>query len=144
MADLKPSDYILGILAFVFIMSAGLYLINSIQGKDSTFVDSNVYPTFSNISNRITDAETGVESIKSRVVTPQGSLFGALGAIGGILTNSYNAIISIFDLFSFMEDVYYQIAITIGMPPFMVKLAILAINVLLLMAIISIFLNRST
>lgn len=134
MADITPSQYILGTILFTFFILGGLYVLNEFRSADSNYGDQAKLQQFEATFKTMDDLNSSVssvkESIKGAKVDP-----GAFGYLSALMGSSWQALRSLFDTFAFMDTVFGGLSSFFGLPVFVGKLIILALVIIIAFAI---------
>lgn len=133
--SIKPSTYILAIIAFTFVIMAGIGLMGEFRKGDATFMTDAQSKQFNSTFNRYDDLTTSVNNIQSSV-DDSGNDWGIWGTIGALTGSAWNALRLLFTSFSFMNSVFAGLTM-FGIPAWVGALGSLVIIIIIAFAIYS-------
>lgn len=111
MAEVLPRHYVFGIIAFVFLIGAGINMIIDINSGYNTIRDEDI-TGFQQNFNKYDDVRDSAEDMKSRL--RDADTTGPLGVLSGLINSAWNSINLLFTSFDFMTDVYEATATQVG------------------------------
>jgi len=136
MVDVKPSDYIMGIVMFVFMIVAGMAWFAEFNAEDSTMLDSDKYAEFEESFDVVDDVTTQVEEIEESI-SGADSDFGLFGVLNALVKSAWQSLKLLFSSFEFMDDVYSGSQTVFGVPTFVATMVGLIITVIIAFGIYS-------
>jgi hypothetical protein len=143
MADpIKPSTYILAIIAFCFVIMVGMGLISEFRQADPTFVENDQTQEFNNTFNIYDRLSNSIQSLQTSVEPPS-NILEALGVVGTLLLSAFNGLLLLFQTFSFMNYVFAGLGI-FGVPGWIGGIISWIIIVSIVFAIWSAIFNSDT
>lgn len=134
MTDVTPSQYIIGILLFTFVIVGGISFIVMFNDDDNTFIDQEKFTTFNESFNKLNDVTTEVNTLKTGI-TDADTDFGAFGVLNSLISNAWQSLKLLFTSFSFMDSVFAGISALFGVPTWVSALIGLLITVIIVFAI---------
>lgn len=141
MTQVKPSDYIIGLILFMLVVLGGIGMINEFRGHDASFVDEDKYDQFNRSFNQMDKLEGNVTALKDNIVEDNPD-FGAFSVLGSVIQVGWNSLVLLLDSFSFMDDVFNGISEIFGIPAFVSTLLILLVIIIIVFAIFSAIFQR--
>lgn len=135
-AEMLPSQYITGIIAFVLVMSSGLWMINAFRNTDSSFIDDTKYSAFNSTFDKYDDLDSTITTLDDSIQNAEPE-FGVFGALNGLINTAWNGMKVVLSSLTFMNAVFGGLYTFFGLPAFIGNLIILAITVLLVFALIA-------
>jgi len=140
--EVKPSHYIMGILAFVFFIMSGVALISEFQQSDATFATDDSYVEFNDTFNVYTEVESSVGQLESSVTNAEPDM-GVFGVLNSLIQSAWQTLVLTISSFSFMSTVFRGLNTVFGMPSWIGGLLILAVSVMFVFAIFSAIFQRN-
>jgi len=104
MVDVKISHYIIGIIAFTFVILAGMSMVGELNKADSTF--SGKYESFNNTFNVYDNVTSKMEEISESLPAVDSSQFGVFGVLNALIQSSWQTLRLSIQSFGFMDSVF--------------------------------------
>lgn len=142
---LKPSNYIIGVIVFIFFIVGGVTIMAEFRSFKPTFASDESFDSFNDTFNRYTELNQSISGIRSQYLNDEPQ-WGVLGAVGALAVTAYNTLRLIPTSFGFVDSMIMGISDTTSLhiPVFIPTLLILGIVVFLVFSIISALLNVDT
>jgi hypothetical protein len=130
---LKPSGYILAIIAFTFVIMAGMGMIGELRQADPTFMSGGSLDEFNTTFNRYDELTSSVGQLQSSLTDSQQD-WSLLGTFNALIGTAWHGLVLIISSFNFMNLVFAGLGM-FGVPAWVGGLCSLAVVVVLVMAI---------
>lgn len=141
MSEMTISGYVLGIIAFVFFIVAGVSMTGILQDSDSTFAQDEKFSKFNQSFNVVSDVTDEVNALESGI-TDADTDFGTFGVLNSLISSSWQLLRLIRSSFSFMDGVFEGFTEVFGVPGWIPGLAILTVMVIIVFAILGAVFQR--
>jgi hypothetical protein len=141
MANVKPSQYIIGIVLFCFIIVGGISMLSIFADTDPTFTDDDDFNKFNESFNVLSDVSSQVDSLESSI-TEADTDFGVFGVLNSLISSSWQSLKLLFTSLSFMDDVFLGMSTMFGVPTWIPTIIVLALTVMIAFAIYSAIFQR--
>jgi hypothetical protein len=130
MADATPRTYIYGIIAFVFIIVAGVSLVALFSANNPSMVAGDSFSSFNSSFNKLSDATTEIGSIQSSI-SDSDTDFGAFGVLNALVSSAWQSLRLLASSLGFMSDAYGGMTTVFGVPAWIPGLIVLFVVVML-------------
>lgn len=139
MVNVKPSDYIMGIIMFTLVMTAGIGMIVVLRNNDLALFsasDSDKFEQFNRTFNKLEDANSSIYAIQNNIenVEEDPSIFGMLNAL---IAGAWNTLRLLFTSFGFMNSVFIGFSTFFGVPAYIMGIILLIPIIIIGFAIFS-------
>jgi len=143
MGEVLPRHYIIGIIMFVFVITAGLALLANFNDSDPTYIDDTKYTEFNSTFNKFDDITNEVNELKDGIEGAEpGQDYGTLGVLSALISSGWNSLQLLFDSFGFMTGVFSGLSEVFGIPTWAGSLIVLLITTMLGFAIYTAIFQR--
>lgn len=126
MADATPRTYIYGIIAFVFVISAGIYFVNQFAAENPAMVAGSKYADFQGRFDQYQAVTDELGQIQSGI-TSANTDFGVFGVLNALVSSAWQSLKLLFASLGFMNDAYGGLSTVFGVPAFIPGLIILSV-----------------
>ena len=142
MVNIKPSDYMVGIVFFLLFLGGSMYLIAEFAANDSDFIaDTDRYNELNkSFHDYYEDMDSKAADMESR--STAGELDTEDSVWGGLLRTGWSAIGSLFNGLSFMGDFFNLMGSMFSVPGWIIGLALMLIAILIAVGIFSAIFQR--
>lgn len=140
-AEVLPRHYIIGIIAFTFIIMGGVGILNIYKNAGAAFIDTEEFTRFNETFNKMDDVTTVVGDMESNIVNDEGD-YGLLGVLNSLISTGWNTLKLLFSSLSFMDGVFKGLSSFFGVPTWVGGLIILFVSTILVFAIFSAVFQR--
>jgi hypothetical protein len=130
MADATPRTYVYGILAFVFVIVAGVSFIALFAEKNPAMITGNTYTGFNSSFNRLSDVTTQIGTIQGSI-TEANADFGAFGVLNALVSSAWQSLKLLGTSLGFMSDAYGGMTTVFGVPAWIPGLIVLFVVTML-------------
>ena len=142
MANVKPRDYLIGIIMFTLFIVGGVTMMGILNESNPGFTtDSRTYNNFTDQFNKLNDVTTEVGKLESGI-TGADTDWGIFGVLNSLIRSGWNTLTLMFTSFSFMTDVWDGVGHVFGIPASLLGLLGLLVTVLISFAIYSAIFQR--
>lgn len=142
MSEVRPSNYIMGIVIFTLVVACGVGMISEFRAKKPTFVDDTKFEEFNNTFNVMEEANTQVDSYQTNIESSEDVDFGVFGVLNALIRNSWQVLRNIFGGFSFMDSLFTNAGKMFGIPTWVATSIISLITIMFAFAIFSAIFQR--
>jgi len=140
MADVKPRDYLIGIIIFSLLITAGVELVTLFNRADTSFVEDTKFSSFNDTFNIRSDAEQSVSDIRDSIITK--NLPSPITFISTMFLTAFQALMSLFSSLLFMNAVFTGLSTVFGIPVWATTGIISLVTIVLVFSIIAALLQR--
>jgi len=137
----KISDYLVGIVIFMFIIVGGTVMISEFRNQDPTFISSNKYDEFNNTFNKLEDTDASIGAIRTNIEATDDDV-GLFGVLNALILSSWQVLKNVFSSFSFMDSIFNGISSVFGVPDWIGGFIILLVTLVIAFAIYSAIFQR--
>lgn len=133
MADVKPSNYIAGIVIFALIVTSGVFILGRFHA-DNPYTEYGDIEQFNSTFNKAAAINLSVEGLRGNIEDSDPDP-GAFGVLNALINTAWQGLRVIFTSFGFMNDVGNGLTSFFGVPAFMVGLVALLAVIMFVFAI---------
>jgi len=136
MGEILPRHYIIGVIMFTLLITAGIAMLTELNNSDQTFVDDDKFSSFKEHFNKTNEITTQVGALQTGVTDAEpGQDYEVSGVLGALIASGWNTLQLLFGSFSFMNDAFQGFHDVFGVPAWVGELVILLITVIFVFAI---------
>lgn len=136
-----PSQYIIGIILFTFVMVAGVAFLAEMNSVDPTFTDDPKMEQFNDTFNKMSDVTSNVDSLQSNIEDADTD-FGTFGVLNSLISSGWQTLKLLFSSFSFMDSAYAGLSTFFGLPAWIPLFIGMLVTVMLAFAIYAAIFQR--
>lgn len=134
MVDVKPSDYIIGIIIFTIVIVSGITLLAQVNTINPDTIDSDRLGEFNKTFNVLGDITDTTDDLE-KSVTESSTEYGIFGVLNSLINSAWNTLKLLFNSFRFMDGVFNGLSVMFGVPVFVAQLIIALITVVIVFGI---------
>jgi len=138
----KISNYVIGIVLFVLVITGGVAMLGMFKEVDSSFANDAVYSDFNETFNVYSDVSNSVANLEAGV-TNSTPLFEKFGVINSLIGSAWNSLKLSVTSFKFMNSVFGGLTTIFGVPAWIPALIILIVSVIFVFNIFGLVFNRN-
>jgi hypothetical protein len=137
-----PSNYIIGILMFSFIIMGGIALLTGFNDSDDSFLDDPIYSDFNETFNKYDETQTKIDEISGGLdAEPESGIFGPINAMALV---AWNTLTLLPTTLGFMNSAINGLSHVFGLPSWVAGTIIAMVSVMIVFAIFGLVFNRET
>lgn len=140
MAEVLPSNYIIGILIFTLFIVGGVSILGVMKSENPAFATSEKYSQFNESFNKLDDVTTEVNDLQDGIETAP-SDFGVFGVLNSLISSSWQTLRLLATSFSFMNGAFIGMTM-FGMPAWIPTIIILMVIVMISFAVFAAIFQR--
>lgn len=141
MADIKPRNYITGIILFMFFIVAGVSLVGIFRDVDPNFANDQRFNDFNKTFSKLDDLNAGIAGIGGSI-TDTDPEPGVFGVINSLISSAWNALRTLFSSFGFMNDIFAGLSTIFGIPLWITGILSLLVTVMIAFSIYVLIFGR--
>jgi hypothetical protein len=130
MADATPRTYVYGIIAFVFVIVAGVSLVAMFAEKNPAMVTGSTYSQFNQSFNKLADVTTQIGVIQNKITNVKTD-FGVFGVLNELVNSAWQSLKLLATSLDFMSDAYGGMTTVFGVPAWIPSLIVLFVVAML-------------
>lgn len=136
MAEVNPSNYIIGIAVFTLFIMSGLTLViepGYISGNTS-YIDQGKLKDFNESFNQYSQLNEKVDTIKTNIESSD-SDFGIFGVLNALINSAWQTLKTLISSFDFMDDAFKGLTAIFGIPTYVSAILTTLITIMIAFAI---------
>lgn len=138
---MKPSIYLMSIIAFVLVLVGGVSFMQSFQESKPTYANDSRFTEFNNTFNVYTETSEKITDLGTSISNAD-SDWGVLGVLNGLILAAWQSLKLLITNWAFMNGVFLGFSTIFGVPGWLMGLAILSVTVMFVFALYSAFFQR--
>ena len=137
--DTRPRDFLVALIIFGMLITAGVSLMAKFQAYQPTFTDSR-YAEFNSTFNKLSETEEKTLSLKNSLASQ--NLPQPLDFLANMYLTAYQTAMSLFTGFEFVTDIMTGLSSIFGIPTWAVSAILSLVTIIFTFGALSAFLAR--